>query len=102
MTERTVLITGGSSGIGEDLVREFVAGGHPVWFTYHRGRGRAESLVASLGNANVQAFALELGDEASQRAAPTIDIQGSGLKARVRVGKRVVSFDGEKIVLGDR
>jgi hypothetical protein len=35
-------------------------------------------------------------------AGPTIEVQGRGQKARIRIGKRVVSFDGKKTVLGER
>jgi NAD(P)-dependent dehydrogenase (short-subunit alcohol dehydrogenase family) len=59
---RTVLITGGSSGIGEQIVRRFVASGHCVWFTFNRGAERAETLMKSLAGADVNAFRLALGE----------------------------------------
>ncbi|NDI09962.1 MAG: SDR family NAD(P)-dependent oxidoreductase, partial [Actinobacteria bacterium] len=34
---RTVLITGGSSGIGAAMVRKFSSEGFTVWFTYLSG-----------------------------------------------------------------
>lgn len=45
---KTVLITGGSSGVGAELVKTFVERGYAVWFTYNSGRSRADSLLESL------------------------------------------------------
>ncbi|MGO4744484.1 SDR family oxidoreductase [Serratia quinivorans] len=45
---RTVLITGGSSGIGAAAVRTFALRGDRVWFTYHQGEQRALELIDSL------------------------------------------------------
>jgi NAD(P)-dependent dehydrogenase (short-subunit alcohol dehydrogenase family) len=56
---RTVLVTGGSSGIGAEAVERFVRGGDRVWFTYRRGRERAEELAQRLG---AQAFAFDQGE----------------------------------------
>ncbi|NUU64787.1 SDR family oxidoreductase [Enterobacteriaceae bacterium BIT-l23] len=47
-TSRTVLITGGSSGIGAAAVRHFASKGDKVWFTYHQGKQRALELIDSL------------------------------------------------------
>ena len=59
---RTVLITGGSSGIGVELVRSFAEVDYTVWFTYNRGKDRAEDLAASLADRDVRALPLELGN----------------------------------------
>lgn len=62
---RTVLVTGGSSGIGTATARLFAKRGDRVWFTYHRGRSRADALVAELsaaGCAEVLAFPLDQGN----------------------------------------
>lgn len=64
---RNVLITGGSSGIGAELVRAFAAAGHAVWFTYNRGEERARALAASLPGGDVRSFHLDLGDWESQQ-----------------------------------
>jgi NAD(P)-dependent dehydrogenase (short-subunit alcohol dehydrogenase family) len=65
--QRQVLITGGSSGIGSALVKEFAAAGYPVWMTYHTGKDRADALVAELAGRLVEAFHLELGNRDSHR-----------------------------------
>ncbi|SNR29829.1 SDR family NAD(P)-dependent oxidoreductase [Blastococcus mobilis] len=44
----TVLVFGGSSGIGRATVRRLVAGGASVVFTHHTGAERAEWLCADL------------------------------------------------------
>jgi len=64
---RTILITGGSSGIGSAMVREFASRGYHVWFTYHTGRERSEQLIKEFGNETIQAFHLEQGNRASHR-----------------------------------
>eukprot|EP00741_Cyanophora_paradoxa_P017594 tig00021012_g16994.t1 len=65
-----VLITGGSSGVGEALVREFARdGSYDVFFTYNTGRERSERLVQSLGEeaARVRSLHLDQSDHASVR-----------------------------------
>jgi NAD(P)-dependent dehydrogenase (short-subunit alcohol dehydrogenase family) len=63
--KRTVLITGGSSGIGTAMVHKFAAAGYRVWFTYHTGEDRADTLVSALAGTEVQSFPLELGNRRS-------------------------------------
>ncbi|UCD74651.1 MAG: SDR family oxidoreductase [Phycisphaerales bacterium] len=71
----TALVTGGSSGIGAALVRAFAETGHAVWFTYNRGKSRAEELASSLADRDVRAFQLDLGDWESHRQLLT-DLPG--------------------------
>lgn len=66
--QKTVLITGGSSGIGAAMVREFAGAGYRVWFTYRTGRDRAERLMAALAEKETAAFHLVLDDRDSHRA----------------------------------
>ena len=66
-TTRTALITGGSSGIGTELVRCFAGAGYAVRFTFHRGADRAARLVDELAGHDVFAFQLDLGDWDSHR-----------------------------------
>ena len=62
---RTVLVTGGSSGIGAAAVRLFAHRGDIVWFTYHQGKDRAEGLAEELAEApggKPREFFLDQGD----------------------------------------
>ncbi|MFN4255707.1 MAG: 3-oxoacyl-[acyl-carrier-protein] reductase [Saprospiraceae bacterium] len=63
---KIALITGGSRGIGESLVRQFAAHGAAVAFTYvsQNSAARAEKIAADLvaGGANVQAYQSDAGD----------------------------------------
>jgi len=59
---RTVLITGGNSGIGAAMVRKFRSEGFTVWYTYLSGI-ESESSISS--QAGTRAFPLDLGDRAS-------------------------------------
>jgi len=54
-----VLITGGSSGIGEAMVKAFAEQGYAVWFTYRSGKNRAENLVKILSQFSVTALELD-------------------------------------------
>ncbi|TVQ15683.1 MAG: SDR family oxidoreductase [Balneolaceae bacterium] len=56
----TVLITGGTSGIGESMVREYHNLGYEVWFTYNTGSDKAAVLEQELGNIRIQSFKLDL------------------------------------------
>ncbi len=55
LSDKTALVTGGTRGIGEAIVRRFVAEGARVAFSYARSAERANALVEELG-ANVIAF----------------------------------------------
>jgi len=61
---RGVLVTGGSSGIGQAAVRRFAEGGDRVWFTYLSGRKRALATVAELSGRglDVAAFPFDQGE----------------------------------------
>jgi 3-oxoacyl-[acyl-carrier protein] reductase len=49
MNERVALITGGSRGIGAEIVRIFVEAGARVAFSYKRARDRAEAVASECG-----------------------------------------------------
>lgn len=49
LTGKTVLVTGGSRGIGEGIVRTLVKQGAHVVLNYASGRGRAEAIQRDLG-----------------------------------------------------
>ena len=46
---KTVLITGGSRGIGAEMVRRFARGGYAVAFVYHRSEEAAKKLATETG-----------------------------------------------------
>jgi 3-oxoacyl-[acyl-carrier protein] reductase len=58
LDNKVALITGGSRGIGESIVRRYAAEGAAVAFTYLSSSARAEAIVAELtaGGANVKAY----------------------------------------------
>ena len=60
LTGKTALVTGGSRGIGEAIVRRFVAEGARVAFTYASSADRANALVEELGD-GVVAFRSDAG-----------------------------------------
>jgi NAD(P)-dependent dehydrogenase (short-subunit alcohol dehydrogenase family) len=65
MRTRGVLITGGSSGIGQAMVERFAREGDRVWFTYRSGRQQAHDLVSLLaaeGMRQVTALEFDQGD----------------------------------------
>lgn len=50
LKDKVALITGGSRGIGEAIVRKFVAQGAKVAFTYRSSADRANAIVTDLGS----------------------------------------------------
>jgi 3-oxoacyl-[acyl-carrier protein] reductase len=64
----TVLVLGGSSGIGEATVRRLTADGVPVLFTHRTGADRAQRLCAELG-AGVRTVHCDVRDPESLAAA---------------------------------
>lgn len=61
LTDRTVLVTGGSRGIGTALVRAFAEAGARAAVHYGRERERAEALAAEVGG-GAEAFGADLED----------------------------------------
>lgn len=55
LNNKTALITGGTRGIGEAVVRAFILQGAKVVFTYRSSGERADKLVNELGAENVKA-----------------------------------------------
>lgn len=76
---RTVLVTGGSRGIGRACVLEFAARGVDVAFTYQRGADAAETVLEAAGNlpGRVRAFRHELLDgDATELVSGVVDSFG--------------------------
>lgn len=59
---KNVLVTGGSRGIGEVTVRDFVAAGANVFFNYRASSARSDELVAELGADRAAATKADLAD----------------------------------------
>ena len=66
MRERTVLITGGSRGIGAASVRAFAGAGYRVAFSYHSHEAAARALEEGLGG-RARAFRADVADPAQVR-----------------------------------
>ena len=74
---RTVLITGGSRGIGAAIVRKFASAGDRVFFTYLKSEDAARELAAETGARAIRADASKREDtEAGVREA---EAAGEGL-----------------------
>lgn len=62
LTGKTVLVTGGSRGIGEAIVRMLVERGANVIFIYARSKDRAERIVEEAGRSRCLSLQADLGD----------------------------------------
>jgi 3-oxoacyl-[acyl-carrier protein] reductase len=73
MSEGTILVTGGSSGIGSAVVRLLSHRGSRVAFTYRRNESQARALESDLGGA-ARAYGLDLQDpEGPERVARQVE-----------------------------
>ncbi len=63
---KTVLVTGGSSGIGEGITRMLAKEGYRVFFTYNGGKDRAKTIEEETGALAVK---LDLNDRESMKRA---------------------------------
>ena len=66
--KKTVLVTGGSSGIGTSIVELFAQKGFRVLFTYKSRKESARKIVEALAPYDVQMFHFSQGNPASQEA----------------------------------
>ncbi len=69
--DRTAIVTGASSGIGEEIARELARRGHGVTLVARRA-DKLQELAAELGRSGVRAevLAADLGDRAARAALP--------------------------------
>ncbi len=68
LTDTTVLVTGGTRGIGRAIVEAFADAGARVAFTYRSSAETADEIVAELSTRDVEAIAIQ-GDVAKPEAA---------------------------------
>ena len=66
--QKTVLVTGGSSGIGTSIVDRFAKNGFKVLFTYNSRKQSAQKIVDQLETYDVQMFHFSQGNLESQEA----------------------------------
>ena len=66
--KKTVLVTGGSSGIGKSIVNLLATKGFEVLFTYNARKESAQQIVEQLASYDVQMFHFSQGNIASQEA----------------------------------
>ena len=66
LNKMRVAITGGSRGIGAEMVRQFAEAGHHVLLLYHQSKSQAEALEATYKN--VEAIQVDVADSAAVEA----------------------------------
>jgi len=59
-TKKIALVTGGSRGLGKNMVMELAKDGHHIVFTYNSKKDEALRVVAEVEKLNVEAIALQL------------------------------------------
>ncbi|MDP5254423.1 MULTISPECIES: SDR family oxidoreductase [unclassified Vibrio] len=77
MSEKVILITGASSGIGEATARTLVNAGHKVVLTARR-QARLDALVAEFGDHNALAIAADATDYQAQQQVVEAAIERFG------------------------
>lgn len=73
MAQKTVLITGGTGGIGREAALRFAAAGYAVAVHYYKGEGAAHSLVAQLTAAGHNAMAVQADVRSDAQVAEMVD-----------------------------
>ena len=72
LENKNAVITGGSRGIGESIVKEFVKQGANVLFTYRSSADRANALVEELSTSNQKLLAVQSDASSFQEAEELI------------------------------
>ncbi len=75
---KVAIVTGGSRGIGEAIVRRLVADGARVALTYNSSAESAERIVADLGEENALAVSCNVADQESIAALVAATIERFG------------------------
>lgn len=93
MTERTILVVGGSSGIGLELAKDLVAGGDRVIVT-SRSQETVDAVVADLGD-RASGIVVDISEpeEIAERLAPVGKIDGLVLSAIERDANTIREYD---------
>ena len=73
LTGRRALVTGGSRGIGAEIVRRLAADGAAVAFTYAASVADAEKLVAQVAEAGGTAIAIQADSADPEQVARSVD-----------------------------
>ena len=107
---KVVLITGGSRGIGQAIVREFAAAGYQVAFTYAQNREAADRLTTELAEqkqravgyqADVRDFARaqEVVKEAQEALGPIdVLINNAGIEAGAKTYMMIDEDDWDSVI----
>ncbi len=107
---KVALVTGGSRGIGAEIVRRLAAEGADIGFTYHTGKDEAEQVAGQVRGLGRRAFVIARGplphlpngaqrggavgrDGGAGRWSGTAG-RGSGAAGRQRAPGRHVVFEG--------
>ncbi|MFB7334860.1 SDR family oxidoreductase [Streptomyces adustus] len=90
---RTVVVTGGSRGIGRETAKRLAAAGHAVVVDYAGNREQAEAAVKELTAAGGQAFAFQADIADEEQVAALFDVAetqfGSGVDVVVHAAGRM-------------
>lgn len=73
LTGRTVLVTGGSRGIGAEIARECAREGAHVVITYQKSRERAEAVVGELTGLGAKALAVQADQAVPHEASTAVE-----------------------------
>lgn len=76
--QKNVLVTGGTRGIGRDIVRQFSGEGARVAFTYRSSSAEANALVSELGEARTLAIQGDAAEPAAAEEAVSIVLEKWG------------------------
>jgi 3-oxoacyl-[acyl-carrier protein] reductase len=85
LTGRSVLVTGGSRGIGAEIARECAREGAHVVITYRNSRERAEAVVAELTDLGAKAIAVQADQAVPHEASTAVEQAAEFFGGRIDV-----------------